>query len=151
MPKLRSVVLPDGITTLTEAMFSICPSLTSIVIPSSVTTFKKSVFYNCNNLVVTIPDTVTTLGASSLNGTKMVNCTSNSACAKYCEENGVKYKLTDVAPPNANDFEVTLSEDSFVYSGYEEKPESVTVYYKGKELWGAFHFLSYFSSQYSFI
>ena len=137
MPKLRSVVLPDGITTLTEAMFSICPSLTSIVIPSSVTTFKKSVFYNCNNLVVTIPDTVTTLGASSLNGTKMVNCTSNSACAKYCEENGVKYKLTDVAPPNANDFEVTLSEDSFVYSGYEEKPENVTVYYKGKELWGA--------------
>ena len=137
MPKLRSVVLPDGITTLTEAMFSICPSLTSIVIPSSVTTFKKSVFYNCNNLVVTIPDTVTTLGASSLNGTKMVYCTSNSACAKYCEENGVKYKLTDVAPPNANDFEVTLSEDSFVYSGYEEKPENVTVYYKGKELWGA--------------
>ena len=136
MPKLRSVVLPDGITTLTEAMFSICPSLTSIVIPSSVTTFKKSVFYNCNNLVVTIPDTVTTLEASSLNGTKMVYCTSNSACAKYCEENGVKYKLTDVDPPNASDFEVTFSEESCVYSGIENKPE-VTVYYKGKELWGA--------------
>ena len=135
MPKLRSVVLPDGITTLTEAMFSICPSLTSIVIPSSVTTFKKSVFYNCNNLVVTIPDTVTTLGASSLNGTKMVYCTSNSACAKYCEENGVKYKLTDVAPPNANDFEVTLSENSFTYSGAEHKPVAKATY-KGKKIYG---------------
>ena len=134
---LISAVLPDNMSVINTGMFAACTNLTSFEIPSTVTKLEEFAFGGCKSLEITVPDTVTTFEAHCLNNVKMVYCTSNSACAKYCEENGVKYKLTDVAPPNANDFEVTLSEDSFVYSGYEEKPENVTVYYKGKELWGA--------------
>ena len=134
---LISAVLPDNMSVINTGMFAACTNLTSFEIPSTVTKLEEFAFGGCKSLEITVPDTVTTFETHCLNNVKMVYCTSNSACAKYCEENGVKYKLTDVAPPNANDFEVTLSEDSFVYSGYEEKPENVTVYYKGKELWGA--------------
>ena len=134
---LTNVTLPTNISTIVEDMFAGCTSLTSLTIPNTVTSIETAAFYQCTKLELTVPESVTSFGESCFEDVKMVYCTSNSACAKYCEENGVKYKLTDVAPPNANDFEVTLSEDSFVYSGYEEKPENVTVYYKGKELWGA--------------
>ena len=134
---LISSVLPDNLESIPRYMFAACTNLTNFQLPSATTEIKEMAFAGCKNLELTVSELVTTFGTNCFKNVKMVYCTSNSACAKYCEENGVKYKLTDVAPPNANDFEVTLSEDSFVYSGYEEKPENVTVYYKGKELWGA--------------
>ena len=136
-PSLTSLVLNEDLTKIPYGILMDCTGLTSLYIPASVKEIDKLAFAGCKNLILTIPDSVETFNYNCFEDVKMVYCTSNSACAKYCEENGVKYKLTDVAPPNANDFEVTLSEDSFVYSGYEEKPENVTVYYKGKELWGA--------------
>ena len=133
---LVSAVLPDNLESIPRYMFAACTNLTSFQLPSATTEIKEMAFAGCRNLELTVSETVTTFGSNCFKDIKMVYCTSNSACAKYCEENGVKYKLTDVAPPNANDFEVTLSEESCVYSGIENKPE-VTVYYKGKELWGA--------------
>ena len=133
---LKDVTLPTNISTIVEDMFAGCTSLTSLTIPNTVTSIETAAFYKCTKLELTVPESVTSFGESCFEDVKMVYCTSNSACAKYCEENGVKYKLTDVDPPNASDFEVTFSEESCVYSGIENKPE-VTVYYKGKELWGA--------------
>ena len=134
---LVSITLPDNLISIPRYMLADCTNLVDFKLPTATTEIKDMAFAGCTKLELTVPDTVVTFGRNCFEDVKMVYCTSNSACAKYCEENGVKYKLTDVAPPNANDFEVTLSEDSFVYSGYEEKPENVTVYYKGKELWGA--------------
>ena len=134
---LVSITLPDNLISIPKYMLADCTNLVDFKLPTATTEIKDMAFAGCTKLELTVPDTVVTFGRNCFEDVKMVYCTSNSACAKYCEENGVKYKLTDVAPPNANDFEVTLSEDSFVYSGYEEKPENVTVYYKGKELWGA--------------
>ena len=134
---LVSITLPDNLISIPKYMLADCTNLVDFKLPTATTEIKDMAFAGCTKLELTVPDTVVTFGRNCFEDVKMVYCTFNSACAKYCEENGVKYKLTDVAPPNANDFEVTLSEDSFVYSGYEEKPENVTVYYKGKELWGA--------------
>ena len=134
---LVSITLPDNLISIPRYMLADCTNLVDFKLPTATTEIKDMAFAGCTKLELTVPDTVVTFGRNCFEDVKMVYCTSNSACAKYCEENGVKYKLTDVAPPNANDFEITLSEDSFVYSGHEEKPEDVTVYYKGKELWGA--------------
>jgi hypothetical protein len=135
--RLVSITLPDNLISIPKYMLADCTNLVDFKLPTATTEIKDMAFAGCTKLELTVPDTVVTFGRNCFEDVKMVYCTSNSACAKYCEENGVKYKLTDVAPPNANDFEVTLSEDTFIYSGYEEKPENVTVYYKGKELWGA--------------
>ena len=132
---LISAVLPDNMSVINTGMFAACTNLTSFEIPSTVTKLEEFAFGGCKSLEITVPDTVTTFETNCLNNVKMVYCTSNSACAKYCEENGVKYKLTDVAPPNANDFEVTLSEDSFTYSGSENKPVAKATY-KGKKIYG---------------
>ena len=132
---LISAVLPDNMSVINTGMFAACTNLTSFEIPSTVTKLEEFAFGGCKSLEITVPDTVTTFETHCLNNVKMVYCTSNSACAKYCEENGVKYKLTDVAPPNANDFEVTLSENSFTYSGAEHKPVAKATY-KGKKIYG---------------
>lgn len=132
---LTNVTLPTNISTIVEDMFAGCTSLTSLTIPNTVTSIETAAFYQCTKLELTVPESVTSFGESCFEDVKMVYCTSNSACAKYCEENGVKYKLTDVAPPNANDFEVTLSENSFTYSGAEHKPVAKATY-KGKKIYG---------------
>ena len=126
-PSLTSLVLNDDLTKIPYGMLMDCTGLTSLYIPASVKEIDKLAFAGCKNLVLTIPDSVETFNYNCFEDVKMVYCTSNSACAKYCEENGVKFKLTDVDPPNASDFEVTFSEESCVYSGIENKPE-VTVY-----------------------
>ena len=132
---LVSITLPDNLISIPKYMLADCTNLVDFKLPTATTEIKDMAFAGCTKLELTVPDTVVTFGRNCFEDVKMVYCTSNSACAKYCEENGVKYKLTDVAPPNANDFEVTLSENSFTYSGAEHKPVAKATY-KGKKIYG---------------
>lgn len=60
---LTSVVLPSGITSLSQGLLQNCTSLTSVTIPSSVTSIGESVFRSCSNLTsVSIPSSVTSIG-----------------------------------------------------------------------------------------
>ena len=60
---ITSVVIPNGVTTIGEGLFSGCRNLTSITIPDSVTTIGNRAFSYCNKLTsITIPDSVTTIG-----------------------------------------------------------------------------------------
>ena len=72
---LRSVIIPEGVTSIGFAAFTNCISLSSITIPDSVTSIGVGAFYNCINLSsITIPDIVTTIGQSALD-----HCTSLSS------------------------------------------------------------------------
>ena len=61
---LTSVTIPDGVTSIGEQAFYGCSSLTSITIPNSVTSIGEEAFFGCSSLIsITIPDGVTSIGA----------------------------------------------------------------------------------------
>ena len=60
---LASVTIPDGVTSIGDHAFEGCSSLASVTIPDSVTSIGGSVFYGCSSLAsVTIPNSVTSIG-----------------------------------------------------------------------------------------
>ena len=63
---LISVTIPNNVTTIGDSAFYGCDGLTSIVIPNSVTSISSSVFHNCKGLTsVTLGNSVTTIGNSA--------------------------------------------------------------------------------------
>lgn len=62
--RLKSIIIPKGITSIGSNAFDGCTSLTSITIPEGVTSIGEWAFHNCSKLKsVTIPDGVTSIGA----------------------------------------------------------------------------------------
>jgi hypothetical protein len=69
---IKSVVIDEGVTSISNYAFYGCTSLTSIVIPDSVTSIGYEAFYNCTSLTsIEIPDSVTSIGYEAF-----YNCTS---------------------------------------------------------------------------
>ena len=69
---ITDIVIPNGVTSISQRAFMDCKSLTSVTIPSSVTSIDSDAFYGCTSLTsVTIPDGVTTIG-----GGAFMDCTS---------------------------------------------------------------------------
>lgn len=72
----RSVIIPDGVTSIGERAFYDCSGLTSVAIPSTVTNIGNWAFSGCRGLTsVTIPEGVTRIGEgafASCNGLKSV-------------------------------------------------------------------------------
>lgn len=59
---LKSVTIPDSVTSIDGNTFNYCTSLTEITIPDSVTTIDVAAFYGCTSLTeITIPDSVTSI------------------------------------------------------------------------------------------
>lgn len=60
---LTSVTISNSVNTISERSFYFCLSLASVAIPNSVTAIGKGAFQFCNSLEsVTIPNSVTTIG-----------------------------------------------------------------------------------------
>ena len=60
---LKSIAIPDSVTSIGEDAFDYCTSLTSIVIPDSVTSIGEDAFYRCTSLTsVTLGNGVTSIG-----------------------------------------------------------------------------------------
>ena len=60
---VSSVILPYGVTHISEYCFSRCLNMSNILLPDTVTTIGNYAFYDCYNLSnVYIPDNVTTIG-----------------------------------------------------------------------------------------
>ena len=60
---LKSIEIPDIVTSIGNFAFSGCKGLTSIELPNSLTTIGDYAFYYCNNLTsIEIPNSVTSIG-----------------------------------------------------------------------------------------
>lgn len=66
---LTSVEIANGVTSIGNNAFSTCSNLTTVTIPSSVTTIGNNVFFNCSHLTsITIPSSVTSIGTGVFSG-----------------------------------------------------------------------------------
>ncbi len=63
LSSIVSVVIDDGVTSISDDVFGHCTSLTSVTIPNSITFIGKTVFYCCTSLAnIVIPKSVTSMG-----------------------------------------------------------------------------------------
>jgi len=61
--KLKSIVIPKGITSIGSGAFEECYNLTSIILPEGLVSIGLSAFSNCRSLkYITIPESVTYIG-----------------------------------------------------------------------------------------
>ena len=66
---LKTILLPNGVTSIGGDVFSGCTSLTTINIPDGVTSIGASAFSGCTSLTtISIPDGVTSIGDYAFNG-----------------------------------------------------------------------------------
>ena len=66
---ITTLIIEDGVTSISEQAFVGCSSLTSVTIPASVTTIGMYAFYGCNSLTsIEIPSGVTTIGKFAFYG-----------------------------------------------------------------------------------
>ena len=66
---IKSIIIPEGVTSIGYHAFEGCSSLTSITIPESVTSIKDNAFYGCSSLPsIVIPESVTSIGYYTFEG-----------------------------------------------------------------------------------
>ena len=66
---LKSIELPNSVTSIGNSAFSGCSGLTSVTIPDSVTSIETGAFQGCSGLTsITIPNSVTTIGNYAFGG-----------------------------------------------------------------------------------
>ena len=68
------ILIPDGVTRISQSAYLDCDGLTSVTIPESVTAIGEYAFAGCNGLTsVTIPESVTSIGESAFESCENLN------------------------------------------------------------------------------
>ena len=126
-PKIKSVTIPDSVTSIGSYVFSGCSGLTSITIPESVTFIESYAFRGCTGLTsITIPDSVTSIdyyafeGCSGLTSVVIGNSVTGIGNAAFSGCSG----LTEI---NWNAGSVSINSDSNVFFDAGKAGAGITV------------------------
>ena len=122
LSSIKSVSLPDGLTSIGNYAFRGCTGLASITIPDSVTSIGNYAFRGCTGITsITVPSGVTSISSATFSGLSNIEkitfegydvsiaaaafdgcnvnlvlyCKSGSSVQSYAEQNGIAYVLTD--------------------------------------------------------
>jgi len=125
---LKSVTVPNSVTSIGQYAFQNCGSLISITIPNSVTSIGDYAFYGCNSLTsIAIPSSVTSIGSAAFRYCgQMTTIEVDILNTKYASPDGVLYNKDKTElilyPPNRRASEFLIPNgvekiDSFAFSG----------------------------------
>ena len=106
---LKSVKLPEEITTLPRGFFQNCPSMTTFEIPSTITTIGEYAFSGSGLTSIDIPANVTTIGSYAFEKTQLTELTipetvttAHSQIVSNCEKLFALYWNSSVEVPSNN-------------------------------------------------
>ena len=101
---LRSIIIPNSVTSLGERAFAVCTSLSSCTIGNGVTSIPISAFTECTSLPnITIPNSVTSIGHHAFaKCSGLTSCTIGSGLTSIDEQAfGDCSSLTSINLPNS--------------------------------------------------
>lgn len=91
--ELKSVIIPQSVTSIGTYTFAMCQSLTDIVLPEGITSIGEGAFYNKH---ITVPSSVTSIGNGAFTDEKgnlsiTVYGTAGSYAETWAKTNGCKF------------------------------------------------------------
>ena len=129
---VKSVTIPNTVTSIGDDAFFRCDSLTTVTIPDSVTSIGSWAFAQCDSLKsITIPSSVTSIGDKAFGfidaNTKVDGFTitgrTGSAAYKYAVKNGFEFVANDsnISGDVDSDYEVTIMDATAIqaYLSYQ--------------------------------
>lgn len=116
---LQSVILPDGITVISDSAFRRCESLTSINLPDTVTTIESDAFAYCSRFVnFTVPENVTAIEDGAFDACAILEVFNKSALNIVAGEStfgGIAANAENVYTPTSGSSIMTTTDDGFVF------------------------------------
>ena len=133
---IRSVVIQDGVTSISKYAFYGCSSLTSVTLPNGITSISDFSFMFCQSLrSITIPKTVTEIGTyafSSCNNLVEVYNLSNISISKGTANGGyVGYHALCIHTDASSKSHLRTDANGFVF--YEDYDNRYLLGYKGTD------------------